>query len=1432
MRLPKGKKISAAIMLSEKAAPDTRYECKILEKIYQGEHFHIYKAENVNGLHVCIKTIRYRAENKELFSPQEYIAHCRALLLDEHKLLRLSHPCLPEPMAMLAMENDTAEDKRLFKKLPEWEELRYQEPVLVQEYFFAAPLHQISEKIVKFSLHRRLAIISKVAKLCGYLHKNGYLLQNIDPAHILIKPRNDDNIHLVGLHNACRLSDGRADRNAAAFRRFTHAGIPEEARSDSHNYDQRVDLHQLGMLLYYLLTLHQPQATTSGWWNKTTATFSIEQESQRLQKAISELAPAAMWLYDLLQQLTHPLPEFRIPDIETLLKYLKHPPPDRVRYQITKASNEEIEVKLQEIPAGTNRLKVRLEIPGKPKIAEREYLTGPMLSLPSPGIGNVICGIMGVKSSSRLLWWEFQEAMALPVIEFQIREDLPPDKLGLSWNSSPGLSYVRFTAVTAGGDKIDLGQYSGSEALLPPPGMVLPLYENLLIESAAGFAVGNDEREYPMASWPARLLPPIPAPDVQRLQAGLQFKMELDKKQGKEYTEFELLHNDWPSNANIDIESRGRHKTVTLLIPHEGLDIFSEHRFAFRVFISDLGWRTGAEVTITPTIPAVTSLQACEEKPGWVRLNWQHIRHHQVESYEIICQGEKLGRSRTSTYLLKVPVNFLLNNQPLQFAVYGVYANDDSERLSAPATCTVELSGSRTLLADHFSSEVTPIFVKFRLELDDIEILPGESTFVLRRQSKSNDEWQDIAHCQLHPKMVLHDDDVQPGETYRYLFISQQAQITMIDQVVTIPATEIRCQLHHVGYEELEWQIHIPAALVARLDGDITIIRQGEEEATARRRFLGCQPDKSNYNFSDRGLVPGTSYTYLMYVKFKGKARTVCQEMGAVITQVFQLQKEMQVSHDRVCLSWTPSPIGHIDAIEIYNDSGRKLAETRSDSITLENLEPARHYSFPLKYRYPSGRVVDAEGIEFTTRVYAGGSARATDIGSDCFRLRWELPDRNVAQKLKQILLQVSGNVGTHKLSASTRSVFLKQLFPGSSYQWQLMGIMKSGSSIELASGETTTSKPDFICHIEVGLVHHLSWSYSTTPAIDKIEVQRDHVVIDQTGENELFDSDFKGGKEVSYQFYYLLKDGRNIFAAEKKVKALSMGDLFATLKIEPGIGCIRWDFNNLKNFQYLKFLELSRGNKVIYKQGCHIPSIFFRDLGKNGQGLPLTPMDYRLEVNGVAPTARKCKKKWVLNIKGVKCYYPDLPYCFSVAAEHCCIYFEWEYSDTKLLREIIVRRAGDGLVLYQGNNMACTVLDDNRGQGLEQRRKYAYTIEMIYNNYRTSRLIEVALNRFDPSRLELKTKIVGDDLKVTWNNTLETSISCIGWRELSSGWLPKSIKGILQRSNWTDFAKGALKINLPGKNVREFYYQMLYQDCYGHTFNTPVQRIDLQQHS
>lgn len=192
------------------------------------------------------------------------------------------------------------------------------------------------------------------------------------------------------------------------------------------------------------------------------------------------------------------------------------------------------------------------------------------------------------------------------------------------------------------------------------------------------------------------------------------------------------------------------------------------------------------------------------------------------------------------------------------------------------------------------------------------------------------------------------------------------------------------------------------------------------------------------------------------------------------------------------------------------------------------------------------------------------------------------------------------------------------------------------------------------------------------------------------------------------------------------------------------------------------------------------------------------------------------------MNVKGVRCYYADVPACLAITSEYSCVYFEWEYLETPFLKEIILRRAGDGVIIYQGPNQGCIVYDDNQGKGLERGRKYAYTIEMIYSNYHTSRLLEVSMNEeFDPARLELKSRMIGDILEITWNPEVETSITHIGWKRTTRKWF---IKKMFTKTSWSEFSKGIMTISV--NSLDNFWYEIGYQDCYGHTFYTQPQNI------
>ena len=104
----------------------------------------ISTGEDARGNFVVIKVIatgpkmRYWLGRTYLVPPRH---------VGEHRLLALGHPCLPEPLAMLLIENNSSDDQRLFRKIAQWDSLRYQEPILIQEYFSGSPLTTLTDKL-------------------------------------------------------------------------------------------------------------------------------------------------------------------------------------------------------------------------------------------------------------------------------------------------------------------------------------------------------------------------------------------------------------------------------------------------------------------------------------------------------------------------------------------------------------------------------------------------------------------------------------------------------------------------------------------------------------------------------------------------------------------------------------------------------------------------------------------------------------------------------------------------------------------------------------------------------------------------------------------------------------------------------------------------------------------------------------------------------------------------------------------------------------------------------------------------------------------------------------------------------------------------------------------------------------------------------------
>ncbi|HPY74973.1 MAG: hypothetical protein KBC30_04475 [Planctomycetes bacterium] len=1418
MRLQKGKEIDAPVLISGKISPVNRYQVKVIDQVCQGEHFNIYKGENAHGMTVCLKAIRYRSEKKEQFSSaMDYVAFRRATLLEEQKFLSLSYPCMPEPLGIIIVENDSSEDSKFFRKEPLWEEVRKQEPVFIQEFFDSRPLSAIPNIARNYSIAKRLDIFQKVVDFCKYAHHEGYILQNITPDHLLMSPRNDQNVYIVGTHRACTIQDGKADKKHPAYQDIQPPCLPGEILQPGHNYDQRVDLYQLGYLLYYLLSGINPADDT--WWLKEGDFFPIKKEIIDISKTFRHYFPTQLWVIDLLLELTQPFPEQRIPDIETLDSYLKNPPKGKVEFQITDANCECIDVQINSTPDNAQQLCVRIETIGKTKIFYREYPVSKSLTFPDKRMGDVVCGIATLDDRRNLSWWQFQSVTIKSRLNFIIRRDTPPDKLSFLWEGPEMPHHVCFVALDEQNKRISLGEYADNEAQLPPDNVTLEYYKVYTIEctpyyqSESGFIAG----EIYSQEW--LFYPPIPEPTIKYLNQGLELSMIITPEQESRIEDVVVIHNEQAKTTQNARVVLNKQQIQLKYFIQDSLSLSDTHSFYFQVLLQKIGWKRSDAVMATMQLPSIEGLEILEPTVGICQIKWNKIQHPQLDSYEVKYDSEVLIQTPEPQYTFTCPWKTIIEQTQAKIQVTPIFIERGRKIHSEPSTIEYTPPTIEKILKDKILCLVSPFSVQFTL--DKNFPMPLQNNMHLALIRVENDEPVTIAKVKCTQNMRMIDTNIVPGKIYEYYIHLDNDQTLLWQKTIEIPKVEISAQLQYVGYEDLVWEIHVEENTASCIKGRIEIIREHQGKETAQ--YFKWGEDEEVYFFEDKNLDPGSRYKYTLRANLGKELYTYA--MGEVSTKEYNLEESIEVYYNRAAITWNPPISGLLGGIEIYDKKGRLIAFTKADSITLENLEPDKNYEFPLKYRYSNNCLKDGKVIYFRTLPYKI-SADAFDVGMDYFRLRWDVPDQGVARRIREFYLDVSGNVGKHILSKTTRSVHLKQLYPATIYQWSIMARLKSGSILQLYQGETQTGMPLFISEVEIGLVHHLRWNFPPCPAIDKIEIFRNDVSIGQTTENEMYDSDFKGSAEINYKFYYVLKDNRRVLADEKNIKPLNMSHLFAALQIQPCIGGIKWDFTNIRNFKYFKYIELYQDDTILYKQGAHIANLTFEDFGKanpeNNKYIGLTDeaKNYRLAVVGVAPSTKKCKKKWTLNIKGIRCSYPDLPEDFAIYPEHCCIFFEWDEMDTDLLRQIIIRREDNGAILYQGTNQATSFCDDNNSRGLQVGQTYAYTIEMIYNNFYTTRTMEVTLDSFDPVHLDFQTNLINDVLVITWNTNTSTSIELIGWQRA------KSLSHFFQRPIWTEFQAGMITIPLPSSN-KDFAYQMLFHDQYGHNFATEPQVVN-----
>lgn len=1417
MRLQKGKDIDAPVLISGKISPVNRYQVKVIDLICQGEHFNIYRGENAQGMSVCLKAIRYRSEKKEQFaSAMDYVSVRRAALLEEQKFLSRAYPCMPEPLGIIILENDTPEDTKLFRKSPQWEELRMQEPIFIQEFFDSRPISEIINIAKNYSLIKRMEIFQKIVNFCRYVHQQGYIIQNLTPDQILMNPYNDTNVYFVGLHHTCIIQDGKVDKKHPAYKDVLAPCLPGELLQPGHNYDYRIDLYQLGLVLYYLLSGLNPAKDT--WWLKENDFFPIKTEIIPLRKVFRAYFPTQLWILDLLIELLEPFPEQRIPDIDTLASYLQFPFQEKVDFIIKEATSETIDLHINSFPSNAQKLCVRIETIGNPKIFYREFPLGTTITLPERRMGKIVCGVATLDSQGNLSGWQFQTTTIKSKLNFIQKMDLQPNKFGILWDGPEQPHHVSITAFDSHNNSIFLGEYTNNEAILPPDDVTLNFYEPYIIECTPYYVYENGFLSGEVYEQAWKFFPPIPDPIVEYIPEGVQVSMIVTPDQEKMMDSIEVIHNGMEIETKQSRIELSKQEIKLQYLIEEELSFSEAHTVCFQMFFPNIGWKRGNSVPINMPLPSIEKLELIEKTAGACNLQWQKIKHPLFDSYEISYNNQKVTRIRDNHYLFICPWSNIEEQKDTLIEISAVFMDCGKEIISNPTSILYPSPSIENILQDKILCLVSPFSVQLSIDKNLPMPLQGNLILTLERTDEAQ-QTISIMKSKFSQDMRMVDPGIAPSKVYTYCIRLEPSKTILWQKVVTIPQVEISAQLQYVGYEALVWEIHVEENTASCLQGKIEIIQETEGKETVQS-FKWNQDDEV-YFFEDKNLIPGNRYKYTLKANLGKELYTY--DMGEVNTKEYILEEQVEVFYNRATITWNPSIAGLLESIEIHDRKGRHISTTKADTITLENLEPDRNYEFPLIYHYSANCAKEGKVIYFRTLPYQI-PAEAFDIGMDYFRLRWDVPDAGVARRIREFYLDISENVGKHILNKTTRSVHLKQLYPGTTYKWNIMARLKSGTIVSLAQGETLTGLPMFMSNIEVGLVHHLCWNFTPSPAIDKIDVYRNDVSIGQTTDNEMYDSDFKGANEINYKFYYVLKDDRRVLADEKTIKPLTMANLFSALQIHSCIGGIKWDFSNIRNFKFFKYIELYQDETMLYKQGAHVPSLIFEDFGKENPennkfiGLNDEAKNYSLAIVGVAPTTKKCKKKWTLNIKGIHCSYPDLPANFDVYSEHCCIFFEWDEMETDLLRQITIRRENDGTVLYQGGNQATIFCDDNDGVGLQVGSTYSYTIEMFYSNFYTTKTIDITLDIFDPIHLNFQTTIIDDVLQITWDNTKTTSISNIGWQRT------KSFSHFFQRPIWTEFSAGTLMIPLP--STKDFSYQLIFHDQYGHTFITEPQVI------